>query len=178
MHWIFEYISVDIIISNKQGVRGFKYTALYVDKCTAEVFPYNMKAKSELLHTFQKLISEYGPERHPRCVHLRYLQRDSGSESLSAEFKAFLQQNNIQLLTSSPYKHEQVLVERYIGIVKNGLRTTMAYNNAPVGYWCYAMEYYCETFNNLPRMNSYLFRNELFYGTKPDISKRVLPCDC
>lgn len=170
---IFELLSVDIVVLNKTSLRGFKYTALYVDKCTSKVFPYHMALKSELLDTLKLIISEHGKERNPRSLHLRFLQADSGTEALSNEFTAYLSSSNIQLQVAAPHKHQQVLVERYVATVKNGLRTILAYNNAPVYYWCYAMDYYCYTFNNLPRAGKLTTRNEDFTGEKSDMSIAV-----
>ena len=170
---VFEYISVDILIWTYTSVRGFKYTALYVDKCTKHLFHYHMKSKSELLETFKTLIKEHGKSKNPRAVEIRYLQGDSGSELLSTEFTTYTKDNNIVLLVGAPYKHEQVLVEPYVKQVKNGLRTVMAYNNAPLYYYCYGFDYFIDTYNKLPRIGIKESRHELFYGEKPDVSDRV-----
>jgi hypothetical protein len=58
--------------------------------------------------------------------------------------------------------------------IKDGIRTVMAYNNAPIRYWCYAMDYFCYTFNKLPRINETRSRNEIFFGIEPDLSHSVL----
>jgi len=84
-----------------------------------------------------------------------------------------MKSNNILLYTSAPYKKEQNLAERYVYTVKDGMRTIMAYNNCPIGYWCYALEYFCYTFNRLPRMGRKFTRDEDFYGIRPDISNAV-----
>ena len=49
----------------------------------------------------------------------------------------------------------------------------MAYNNAPTGYWCYALDYYCYTHDHLPRIGHTQTRNEIFYGTPSDLSHAV-----
>jgi hypothetical protein len=40
---VFEYLSVDILSWTYVSVRGYQYTALYVDKCTKHLFHYHMK---------------------------------------------------------------------------------------------------------------------------------------
>jgi hypothetical protein len=173
IYGVFELLSVDIVILNRISVRGFKYTAIYVDKATSKSFPYHMSSKSELLNTLKAVIAEHGGNRNPRSVKVRFLQADSGSEQLSTAFTEYVRQADIQLLLSAPYKHQQNLVERYIATIKNGLRTVLAYNNASSYYWCYAMDYYIETLNNLPRMGHKISRNEAFTGEKPDVSAAV-----
>jgi hypothetical protein len=45
------------------------------------------------------------------------------------------------------------LAERHAGSINDGIRTVMVYNNAQIRYWCYAMDYFGDTFNNFPRVN-------------------------
>ena len=167
------HLSVDILSWTYKSVRGFLYTALYVDKCTKHLFHYHMKTKDELLDTFKSLIRDYGKGRNPRSINVRYLQGDSGSEMLSHDFTEFTRANCIVLLVGAPYKHEQVLVESYVKQVKNGLRTVLAYNNCPLYYYCYAFDYFIYTYNKLPRIGIKESRHELFYGEKPDVSGLV-----
>jgi hypothetical protein len=170
---IFEYLSVDILAWTYTSVRGYLYTALYVDKCTKHLFHYHMKSKSELLDTFKSLIHDYGNGKNPASLHVRYLQGDSGSEMLSSEFTQYTNDNFIILLVGAPYKHQQVLVEPYVKQVKNGLRTVLAYNNTPLFYYCYAFDYFIYTYNKIPRIGVPKTRHELFFGEKPDVSNFV-----
>jgi hypothetical protein len=48
---------------------------------------------------------------------------------LNKTFNDVLVEKNIRLRTSALYKHQQNLAERYVGSVKDGIRTVMAYNN-------------------------------------------------
>lgn len=168
---VFELLSLDIIALNTRSIRGFNYSAIYVDKCTTKVFAYHMPNKTKLLQTLIDIIQQYG--HYPRAVQLRFLQSDFGSESLSNKFLNYLYDNHIILQTSAPYKHQQNLVERYIYTLKDGMRTIMSYNNTPRKYWCYALDYYCYTFNNLPRMGKLTTRDEDFTGVKSDMSLAV-----
>jgi hypothetical protein len=168
---VFELLSLDIIAFNIRSIRGHNYSAIYVDKCTTKVFAYHMSQKNKLLQTLKYIIQHYG--HYPRAVRLRFIQTDFGSEAISNSFLNYLYENNIMLQTSAPYKHQQNLVERYIYTLKDGIRTIMAYNNTPRKYWCYALDYYCYTFNNLPRMGKLTTRNEDFTGIKSDMSLSV-----
>jgi hypothetical protein len=104
---------------------------------------------------------------------MRILHTDFDSLVLDKHFNDVLVEKNIRLRTSAPYKHQQNLNERYVGSIKDGICTVMAYNNDPIRYWCYAMDYFCYTFNNLPRINETRSRNEIFFGVKPDLSHSV-----
>jgi hypothetical protein len=173
VYGIFELLSVDIVPMNKTSIRGFNYIALFVDKATSMPIMVLMKSKTELLAALQYVISHYGPQRNPRCVHLRFMQSDSGSEQLSNEFLSYLDTNDIKLLLGAPYKKQQQLIERYVQSVRDGLRTALAYNNTPYTYWDYASEYYVYTFSRLPRMGHLTSRHEQFYGEVPDVSHMV-----
>jgi transposase InsO family protein len=164
---------VDIVYFNEPSIKNFLFSALYVDKATSKVFQYAMKNKSDLLNTLKSLIREYGKNQNPKSLELRILQSDWATEITSTEFTEFLKINNIRFQSSAPTVHAQNLVERYVYTVKDGVRTVMLYNKAPFCYWNYALDYFIETFNNLPRMGNIKSRNEEFYGIKPDVSIAV-----
>jgi hypothetical protein len=170
---IFEFISGDYIKFKKQSIRKFTGAIIYVDKCTGKLFEYKVKAKSEWLSTLKRLIKEYGRDRYPRCMLLRYLLTDFATEVHSNEFTEFLSVSNIELLNSAPYRHEQNLVERHIQTLKNKLRSALVYNRAPYTYWCFALTYVTDTYNMLPRLKELLSPNEAFFGEKQDVSKCV-----
>jgi hypothetical protein len=98
---------------------------------------------------------------------MRILYTDFDSLVLDKNFNDVLVEKNIRLRTSAPYKYQQNLAESYDGSIKNGIRTVMAYNNAPIRYWCYAMDYFGYTFNNLPRINETRPRNEISSESNP-----------
>jgi hypothetical protein len=79
---------------------------------------------------------------------MRILHTDFDALVLDKYFNDVLVEKNIRLRTSAPYKHQQNLAERYVGSIKDGIRAVMAYNNVTG-----AMDYFCYTFDNLPRIN-------------------------
>jgi hypothetical protein len=113
---------------------------------------------------------------------MRIMHMDFDSLVLDKHFNDAFVEKNIRLRTSAPYKHQQNLDERYVGSIKDGIRTVMAYNNAPIRYWCYAMDYFCYTFNNLPRINETRSRDDSSWSQTRSQSFgtvllfRVLPC--
>jgi hypothetical protein len=170
---IFEYISLDIIFFPIQSYKHYTCSALYMDKCTNKIFAYHMKLKSELLNTFKQLINDNNHHKNPKSLTIRILQSDFEQTILSSEFITFLQTNNIEFQSSAPYKHAQNPIERFISTIKNGLRTIMIYNKAPVKFWDYALDYYIHTYNHLPQINKFISRNEEFTGIKSDLSNTV-----
>jgi hypothetical protein len=130
----FELLSLDIIVWNKVSVRHFKYTAIYVDKCTNKVFLYHMKKKSDLLQTLKDLLADYGGNKYPAVVMPKYILTDCMSEILSSEVKSYLREQGISLMLSAPYLHQQNYAERFVQSIKDGMRTVMAYNYAPLCY--------------------------------------------
>jgi hypothetical protein len=94
---------------------------------------------------------------------------------LDKHFKDVLVEKNIRLRIGVPYKHQQNLAERYIGSIKDGIRTVMVYNKAPIRYWCYAMDYFCYTFNNLPRINETQSRNVIVYRSTLPVTTMYVP---
>jgi hypothetical protein len=169
----FELLCLDIIVWNKLSVRQFKYSAIFVDKRTNKVFLYHMKHKSDLLQTIKDLISDYGGNRYPGVNAIKYILTDSMSEILSREVQDYLKSKGIQLQVSAPYLHEQNYAERFVQSIKDGIRSIMAYNNAPIYYYCYALDYYCYTFNHMPKSNHLKTREEEFTGVKSDLSHSV-----
>lgn len=168
-----EYISFDIISFKVKSIRNYKYSAIYVDKSSGKVIAHHLKRKSDLLKSLKDVCRLVSTLRPPRK--LRFLQSDPESVTTSSEFKDYLAQPgvNIKPLKAAPKKHQQVLAESYIGTIKDGLLTTLAYNNAPRRLWDYALSYYVDTHGCLSRMGEAKSRNELFYGSKPDVSHHV-----
>jgi hypothetical protein len=178
---IFEYLTADYLPFHKTvhgevksvSIRGYTGAVLIADKSSGKLFGYPVKRKSEWLSTLQQCIQEFGPGANPRSSKPRFLLTDYASESHSAAFTSFLQANQIQLLNSTPYKHEQNLIERYVQSILNILRATMIHNHAPVRYWCYGLAYSIHTYNLLCKQGITYSRNEAFSGEKADISACV-----
>ena len=172
---IFECISFDIIEFGQRtrSIDGYRYVALYVDHCTNKLMVYGMKHKDELLSTLKLLVHQYGSTRNSNSLKLTYLNCDSGSEQLEQEFLRYCRFNNIYLLVSAPYKHQQNFIECFVESIKNGVRVSLLYNKAPYHLWYHALVYYIHTYNQVPRRSERRSKDECFYGIKPDVSINV-----
>jgi hypothetical protein len=102
---IFEYLKLDIIHLNRKSCRGYKYSTLFVDKCSTKAFGYHLKRKSDLVAAFKKLLRDHNPQRFPRCLEMRILHTDFDALVLDKHFNDALVEKNIRLRTSAPYKH-------------------------------------------------------------------------
>jgi hypothetical protein len=102
---IFEYITLEIIHLFRKSCRGYKYSTLFVDKCSTKTFAYHPKRKSDLVTAFKKLLRDYHPHRFPLCLEMRILYKDFDSLVLDENFN--LVEKNIRLRTTAPYKHQQ-----------------------------------------------------------------------
>ena len=120
-------------------------------------------------------MNEYGPStRNPKSLPLlQYLLSDFATEVHSTEFAAFVKEKRIKPLNSTPYKHAQNLIERFVQSFKNMIRTTLYTNSCPIRYWCYAAQYSAQTYNKLQRKGTTISRDEAFYGIKADVSNCV-----
>ena len=71
----------------------------------------------------------------------RYIS-DFATEVHSTKIAAFVKEKKIKPLNSTPYKHAQNLIERFVQSFKNLIRTALCTNSFPIQrYWCYAAQY-------------------------------------
>ena len=102
-----------------------------------------MKAKSDLASALLELIDKYRRKRNIKAVDLEFLLTDYCKEAVeSKKFLKILSDREITLNLSSPHNQSQNLTESFMMLFKNGMRTTMIYNKAPLRFWDYAVEYY------------------------------------
>jgi hypothetical protein len=92
---IFEYITLDIIHLNRKSCIGYKYSTLFVDKCSTKTFVYHLKRKSDLVTAFKKLLHDYHLQRFPWCLEMRILHTDFDSLVLDKTFNDVLVEKNI-----------------------------------------------------------------------------------
>jgi hypothetical protein len=169
----FDFISLHKTVHGKHvsvSIRGYIGLYLYADKKPGKLMAYFVKSKSQWLQTLKDCINEYGPGGNIQSKKLLYLLIDYNSEVQSTESTEYLKLHQIKLLCSTPYKHAQNLIERFVQSILNMLRAVMMYYSCPVRYWCYALEYTIATYNMLCKTGSVISRNEGFSGEKPDVS--------
>jgi hypothetical protein len=82
---IFEYFTLDIIHLNRKSCREYKYSALFVDKCSTKTFAYHLKRKSDLVTAFKKLLRDHHTQRFPRCLEMRILHMDLRTSLFSGQ---------------------------------------------------------------------------------------------
>jgi hypothetical protein len=170
---IFEYLTLDIIHLNRKSNRGYKYSALFVDKCSTKTFAYHLKRKSDLVTALKKLLRDYHPLRFPRCLEKGILHTDFDSLVLD---KPFLSRKTPVCALVRPINISRTLLSAMSAALRTAFvlswhTITLQFITSVI----YAMDYFCYTFNNLPRINETRSRNESFFGVKPDLSRSTLP---
>ena len=168
-----EYILMDIILSSCKSADGYTMATIVSDFQTEVTEVYGLSSKSEVLHSLTSFINTHGSGSNPRAVRVRYINADSGSENLSKDFIDFIEEHRIQLRLSSPYRHEQSLIERRIRTIKDGMRVCLFANRAPRRWWLHAMRYYIHTRNRQPKQGEVQSRLEALTGIKQDVSGAV-----
>ena len=105
----------------------------------------------------------------------RTFQCDSEKVLVLGKVKEFLENNNIQLRLSTPYKHAQNGdIERHIGLLYDLTRVLMLTTEAPKYLMEDAMTWACKTLNEcrVPR-NMDLTPSEVYSGRRPSLMKRL-----
>ena len=169
----FSYISFDIVSFKVRSRNGYIHIVLYVDRKTGTLFAFACRFKTELLSTLKRLIIENGPTANSKASPLRFLNCDSGSEQLGADFLTYCSENNIQLKLAPPKKQVYDHVESYVNPVCSGMRAALEYNQAPLVFWTHALLYFVWTFNRLPAHDQKIPRITRFNGTISDLSNAV-----
>ena len=167
---IFQFITSDFIPFRKPSTRGYVGSYIYGDRASGKLWSYLVKSKDEWLATYQLLQAEFGPNMNANSLKTIVFQTDFDSVVHSTEFTLYLLETGAHLFNSSPYKHAQNLIERFIQTLKNMVRTNMHFNGAPGNYWCYALQYSIDTYNMLSSRGKTTTRNEIFSSEKVDIS--------
>jgi hypothetical protein len=170
-----ESYSMDIVDWGVESSRGYRYSVILVERVTDKLFEYHLKvATSETI--IDALKQHNRRNNHIKNIiiqDMKQLQTDSGSQMLSKKFLAYLVEADIHMNLSAPFRQVQNRVERFIQTIKGGLKTTMAYNNAPLWYWDYALDLWVKNHNNSCKMGRLVTRNEDFTGQKSDMSESV-----
>lgn len=134
-----EYYSMDLIPMGKRSVRDYTCYLLLVDKATDRAFKYFLKGEgaTEFLSAFEEHLEIHHKGQHPKVVDCTNLLSDNGKQATSKKFIDFLKKPeiNIHMHLSAPYKQVQNRSERFHQTIKGGVKSCMAYNNAPTWYW-------------------------------------------
>jgi hypothetical protein len=84
---------------------GYKYSTLFVEKCSTKTFAYHLNRKFDLVTAFKKLLHDYHPQRFPRCLEMSILHTNFDSLILDKPFNDVLVKKNIRL------RHSQYLIK-------------------------------------------------------------------
>ena len=169
-----ECYSIDTIPMGKRSCRGYNGWILMIAAATDRAFAYLTKSQdaSEFLRKVKLHFQLNHNGRYPRVIKCTTILTDNGPQMTSLIFKDYCNEPdiNIHLNYSAPYQQVQNRTERFVQTIKGGIKSCMAYNNAPYWYWCFCVIYYIITYNSLPKYGRPLSRDEDFTQVKPDMS--------
>lgn len=170
---ILEKIGVDykgpFKIKSLHGYSGF---FLFSDYKSDYVWIYLCKAKSEFLDACKAFhLKHYRQQGYVWAV----LQCDYERINTNRKVLAWLQEKEITLTASPPYRHDKNgQVERDMASVMNKSVTLMASYDVPKKFWEYGVEMACWFINRTPtRKNGFKTPHELVHGEVPDMSDSI-----
>ena len=170
---IFQCLTSDYVPFNFKTKRGYTGCFMYQDLASDKPMVTFTKSKTEWLKSLKQVIREFGPERNPLSTPLRILKTDFDSVVKGTDFANFLEENNIELQSSAPYKHQQNKIERTIQSIWNMVRCNMRYNKSPKGFIDHCVQYAVTTYGYLCSVGETKTRDEVFWGQKTDVSTCV-----
>jgi hypothetical protein len=142
-----------------EGMRGERYTLVFVDEKTGMIFAYHLRNKSEV---FEKVLKfKMDAEKHWRGKYIFgsidvspeiiALCSDGAGENTSNRLSSFLDQNHIKHELMVPYEHEQRgLIERANRTVWEGAEATRHSANLPPNTWPEMIDAYVYVRNLMP----------------------------
>ena len=173
-----ELVHTDVVgPMNTPSVDGYRYYIGFVDDFSRKTWSLPMKAKSDALAVFK--VFRASVEKLTGFT-IRSLRSDHGGEYLSAEFRAYLQQQGIAHQLSAPYTPEQNgVAERTNRTIVEMARTLIWHAQMPYKFWVDAVATATYIKNRCPHraVDGRLTPEEAFTGKCPDVRHlRVFGC--
>lgn len=134
-----QYYSLDWIPMGKPSCRGYIGFILIVDAATDKCFKYFTKTENAI--EFNERLDDhfqiYHTGKYAKVVKCTHILSDGGSQITSTRLTDYFKRPDIDihLNLSGPYTQVQNRTERFVQTVKGGIKSCMAYNNAPYWYW-------------------------------------------
>lgn len=153
---------------------GAKYYVSFVDDHSRKVFIYTMRSKSEVFDKFMEFKNRVENEKEMK---IKVLRSDNGTEYDNNTFANFFRKHGIKYERSCPYTPQQNgLAERTNRTIVEKVRCMLMDANLTKRFWAEAAHAAAYIVNVLPGATGYA-PNEIWYGSKPDISNiRVFGC--
>ena len=130
-----ECYSIDDIPMGQVSCRGYKGWILMVDAATDQAFANLTKTNNspKFVEKIKLHFQQHHGGQHPRVIKCNTILTDNGPRMNSDLFKNYCKEPaiNIILHYSAPYQEVQNRTERFVQTLKGGIKSCMAYNNAP-----------------------------------------------
>lgn len=162
-HRINDVCFSDTFFSSISSVRGYKCFQMFALKESGHDVPYLMRKESQASTRFQDYVREIGA---PRAIVNDNAKTMTGENWLSV-CRTFC----IEAHQSEAYHQNENLAERRGGMLKHAITKLFHHTNAPLEFWCYALEYVSLVRGCLARKSlGWRPSEELLFGETLDIS--------
>ena len=165
-----DIVCIDTFFSSVLSIRKYKCFNLFGFKTSHFDTVYLMRRRSQAPSTVMKCFVDCGV---PHTVH-----SDNAPEFKSKKWLAVIPRT-VKHTYTEPHHPNQNLAERRGGVLKHAVVFLLRVTNAPLDYWCYALEYIVEVRNFVARRSlDWRTPFERHFGETPDISKFRFPFWC
>ena len=145
-----------------KSVRGHTCFQLFIGTFAKFPVVYPMRKESNAPNAYRDFVRSYGaPE---------LLKRDNSQTQTGADWISVSRQSLIAEALTEPFHSNQNLAERYGGDLKGMVVLTLAVSQAPLKFWCYAVEWCAVVLRNAAISGDCVTAHTLFYGDTNDVS--------
>jgi len=154
---------------------GHHYLVNLIDDFSRFKAVMPIKKKGQAKEAVMSLVNRWENQTGERLVALR---TDDGKEYMGDEFNKWLAAKGIEHQRSAPYMHQHNgVAERYNRTLQERMSALLTDSGLPFKYWGEAAATVTVTDNRLVGSGQTRTPYELFYGTKPEVSRlRVFGC--
>ena len=171
-----ELIHTDVCGPMKtKSIGNSLYFVTFIDDFSRYVFLYFIKEKNEVFEKFKEFEAlATNQAGHP----IGTLRSDGGGEYVGRAFEQYLASKGIQHQLTIRYTPEQNgVAERYNRTICESARAMIAQSELPKRFWAEAVATAAYTRNRLPTKATQTTPHELWFKSKPDVSKfKVFGC--
>lgn len=153
----------DTFFSSIRSIRGYTCAQLFVAILSDYLFLKCIRRESQVPGTYQDYCREVG-------VPNELLTNNSKVQS-GEKFKTINRQNQTKHVFSTPHCQNQNFAERRIQDVKHRTVLVLFLSEAPLEFWCYAVDFVVDCLNHTSKQKlSNKTPEEVMNGNTPDIS--------
>ena len=144
----FELIHSDLKSFPIESYRKYKYSIVYYDDYTSQVWTINLRTKDAALAATKQFIAMVETQYQARIVNWK---SDAGGEYTSKVFTEMLKDRGIKVLQSVPHAHQQNgRAERLIRTLMDKAESIRHQACLPQSWWEFALDHATHVYNRTP----------------------------